>query len=101
MGVPERGSIDGHDVMQGVTRSPLPDSALVSLRELDALFAQAPVALVFADRELRASRTNAAFRRLFGLPHEAIIGRRPSEVDHGMDGALTEPPFADHVRSRR
>ena len=49
-----------------------------SSRELDALFDQSPIAMVFGDRELRARRTNAAFRRLIGLPDEAIIGRRRS-----------------------
>jgi PAS domain S-box-containing protein len=97
MGVPKRGSIDGHDVIQGVTRSPLPDSAFVSLRELDALFDQSPIAMVFHDRELRARRTNAAHRRLVGLPDEAIIGRRPSEVDGGVDAALVERILADQV----
>jgi PAS domain S-box-containing protein len=97
MGVPERGSINGHDVIQGVTRFPLPDSAFVSLRELDALFDQAPIALLFGDRELRVRRTNAAFRQLVGLPDEAIIGRRFSEVDHGIDVALIERILADQV----
>ncbi|GLY79573.1 PP2C family protein-serine/threonine phosphatase [Actinoallomurus iriomotensis] len=49
--------------------------------ELDALFDQSPIAMVFLDRELRARRANAAFRRLIGLPDEEIIGRRPSEAD--------------------
>jgi PAS domain-containing protein len=44
--------------------------------------------LVLSDRELRTRRINAAFRQLFGLPDEAIIGRRPSEVGGGVDGAL-------------
>ena len=34
----------------------------LSVRELDALFDQSPVAMVFTDRELRTRRTNAAFR---------------------------------------
>jgi hypothetical protein len=45
----------------------LPDSGL-SIRQLDALFDQSPVPMVFRDRELRARHTNAAFRRLVGLP---------------------------------
>jgi len=60
------------------------------MRELNAVFDQSPIGLVLTDRELRVTRTNAAFRRLVGLPEEAIIGRRPSEVDDGVDGAMIE-----------
>jgi PAS domain-containing protein len=52
---------------------PLPD-ADPAIRDLDALFDQSPIALVFSDRELRTRRTNAAFRRLIGLP----VMRKPS-----------------------
>ena len=58
--------------------------------ELNAVFDQSPVGLVLIDRELRVIRTNAAFRRLVGQPDDALIGRRPTEVDHGVDGALVE-----------
>jgi PAS domain S-box-containing protein len=68
-----------------------------SIRELDAWFDQAPVALVFSDHELRATRTNAAYRRLSGLPDEAIIGRRPSEVDDHIDAALIERTLTEQV----
>jgi PAS domain S-box-containing protein len=71
-----------------------------SCRELDALFDQVPVALVFLDPELRARRTNAAFRRLVGLPDEAIIGRRPSEVDDRVDVALVERTLAEQVMKK-
>jgi PAS domain S-box-containing protein len=73
----------------------------LSIRELDALFDQAPVALVFTDRELRTQRTNAAFRRLTGLPDEALIGRRPSEAGMAgrvMDTSLIERTLAGQVR---
>jgi PAS domain S-box-containing protein len=56
--------------------------------------------MVFGDRELRARRTNAAFRRLVGLPGEAILGRRPSEGETGMDTALTERTLAEQVMNR-
>ena len=70
-------------------------------RELDALFDQSPIAMVFGDRELRARRTNAAFRRLVGLPDEEIIGRRPSEGEPGRDTApLAERILAEQVISR-
>jgi PAS domain S-box-containing protein len=66
-------------------------------RELDALFDQAPVALAFLDPDLRTTRTNAELRRMVGLPDEAIIGRRPSEVVEGMDVALIERTIAEQV----
>jgi hypothetical protein len=44
------------------------DTPELSTRELDAMFDQSPVAMVFNDRELRTRRTKAAFRRLTGLP---------------------------------
>jgi PAS domain S-box-containing protein len=97
MDMPEQGAMIGRDFIQHVTESSLSDSALVPLRELDALFDQAPVAMVFRDRELRARRTNAAYRRLFGLPDEAIIGRRASEFDTGLDAALIERTLAEQV----
>ncbi len=97
MDMPERGAIDGHDVIRSVIESSLSDFNLGSVFELDALFDQTPVALAFLDPELRARRTNAALRRLAGLPDEAIIGRRPSEVDGGMDAALIERILADQV----
>jgi PAS domain-containing protein len=99
-GMPEWDAVNGHDVIRNVIESSLPDSALVSLRELDALFDQSPAALLFADRELRARRTNAAFRRLVGRPDAAIIGRRPSEIDGGMDAALLERILAEQVIGR-
>jgi PAS domain S-box-containing protein len=76
------------------------DSALGSIRKPDVLFDQSPIALSFLDQELRAQRTNAAFRRLVDLPDEAIIGRRPSEVDYGMDAAMIEHTLADQVINR-
>ncbi len=59
--------------------------------------------MVFSDRDLRTRRTNAAFRRLAGLPDEALTGRRPSETDPGdriMDTALIEHALAEQVISR-
>jgi PAS domain S-box-containing protein len=64
------------------------------------LFDQSPIAMVFRDRELRIWRTNAAFRRLAGLPDEALTGRRPSEADLGIDTALIERTLADQVIGR-
>jgi GAF domain-containing protein len=100
MDIPERATIDDRDrrnVIRDVTRPSVPHSALGSIRELDALFDQSPIALIFFDHELRAKCINAAFRRLVELPDEAIIGRRPSEVNHGMDAALIERTLAGQV----
>jgi PAS domain S-box-containing protein len=76
------------------------DTPELSIRELDALFDQALVAMVFTDRELRNRRTNAAFRELTGLPEEALIGRRPAEsftADHVMDTDLIERTLDEQV----
>jgi PAS domain S-box-containing protein len=81
-------------------KASFPDSALLSTRELNALFDQSPAGLVYTDRELRVRRTNAAFRRLVGQPDEALIGRRPSEIDHGADGTLIERILAEQVLGR-
>jgi PAS domain S-box-containing protein len=67
------------------------------MRELNAVFDQSPVGLVLSDRDLRVTRTNAAFRRLVGLPDEELIGRRPSDIDHGADGALIERILTEQV----
>jgi PAS domain S-box-containing protein len=79
---------------------PFPDSALGSIPELGDLFDQSPVGMVLNDRELRTIRTNAAFRRLVGLPDEAIIGRRPSEVAGGTEVVLAERILAEQVINR-
>jgi PAS domain S-box-containing protein len=76
---------------------PMDISERSSSRELDALFEQAPVALVFCDDKLRLTRTNAAYRRMVGLPDEALIGRRPTEIDDGMETAVVERTVAGQV----
>ena len=76
------------------------DRTDLSLRELDALFEQSPVAMVFADRELRTRRANAAFRQLTGLSDEVLIGRRPSEAaraDQMADTHQVERTLAQQV----
>jgi PAS domain S-box-containing protein len=72
-------------------------SELSSSRELDALFDQAPVALACCDDKLRITRTNPAYRRMVGLPDDAIIGRRPTEIDDSVDTALVERTVAGQV----
>jgi PAS domain S-box-containing protein len=56
--------------------------------------------MVFRDCQLRARRTNAALRRLTGLPDEALLGRRPSETDLDVDTALMERTLARQVLGR-
>src|ERR1700733_10312940 len=76
------------------------DTPELSIRELDALFEQSPVAMIFADRELRTRRANEAFRELTGLSDEVLIGRRPSEAaraDHMVDTQLVERTLAQQV----
>jgi len=68
----------------------LPDSGL-SIRELDALFDQSPITLVFLDRELRHKRTNAAFRRLTGRPPPAGRRRPAARPHHRRAGPLISP----------
>jgi PAS domain-containing protein len=81
--------------MRRVIKLSLHDSALGFIRELDALFDQSPIAMVFNDRELRARRTNAAFRRLTGLPDEAITGglqrSTAAREPHPAGGFVTHP----------
>jgi PAS domain-containing protein len=83
--------------MRYVIASSLLDPDPGSVWELETLFDQSPVALFFSDPELRAKRTNAAFRRLVDLPDEAIIGHRPSKFDGGMDATLIERILAEQV----
>jgi PAS domain S-box-containing protein len=92
--------IHNRNVIRNVIKSSLSESAPGSIRELGALFEQSPNALVFADRELRLKRTNAAFRRLVGLPDEVLIGRRPTEIGAGMDTAMIERTLAEQVMKR-
>jgi PAS domain S-box-containing protein len=81
-------------------RSSLRDRAVGPVGELRLLFDQSPIAMIFRDRDLRTRRTNAAFRRLTGLPDEAVLGRRPSETDVGVDTALIERTLAEQVIGR-
>jgi PAS domain S-box-containing protein len=76
------------------------DTPELSIRELDALFEQSPVAMVFSDPELRTRRANAAFRQLTGIPQEAFIGHRPSQTEGAgrlIDTHLIERTLAEQV----
>jgi len=70
-----------HNFMRRVIKPSRHDPGPGPAGELGVLFDQSPIAMVFRDRQLRARRSNAAFRRLTGLPDDAIIGRRPVAVD--------------------
>jgi len=72
----------------------------LSLRALDALFDQSPVATIFSDVDLRTRRANLAFRELTGLPEEGLIGRRPSQVEGAnriVDTELIERILSEQV----
>src|SRR5258708_3332849 len=89
-----------HNVKRKVIRPSLHDPGSGPAGELGVLFDQSPIAMVFTDRDLRTRRTNAAFRRLAGLPDEALTGRRPSEAGHGdriTDTPLIERHLAEEV----
>ncbi|HUN34752.1 MAG TPA: SpoIIE family protein phosphatase [Trebonia sp.] len=79
------------------------DTPELSIRELDALFDQSPVAMAFVDVQLRTRRANAAFSQLTGLSGEALLGRRPSEVpgaDRLVDTHFVERTLAEQVISK-
>ena len=65
---------------------------------LDALFGHAPVGLGMWDTQLRYARVNAALAEINGMPIEAHLGRRPSEL-LGELGADVEATLAEVVRS--
>jgi PAS domain S-box-containing protein len=76
------------------------DTPELSIRELDALFDQSPVAMVFSDRDMRTRRANQAFRELTGLSDEALIGRRPTQTpgaDSLIDTQFVERTLAEQV----
>src|SRR5260221_4257168 len=92
-----------HNVKRKAISPSRPDPGPRPAGELGVLFDQSAIAMVFSDRDLRTRRPNAAFRRLAGLPDEALTGRRPSETDPGdriMDTALIEHALAEQVISR-
>jgi PAS domain S-box-containing protein len=54
---------------------------------LDAVFATAPIGMAFLDPDLHYVRVNDALAAMSGLPAEEHLGRRPSEVVSGIEGA--------------
>ena len=65
---------------------------------LDALFENATVGLAFWDRDLRFRRVNESLAAMNGLPVEAHLGRRPSEVLPELGPAL-EPVFRQVIET--
>jgi diguanylate cyclase (GGDEF)-like protein/PAS domain S-box-containing protein len=59
---------------------------------LDSLFATAPVGLAFWDTDLRYVRINESLAVINGLPVDAHLGKRPSEI-HGTLGDAVEVQF--------
>jgi PAS domain S-box-containing protein len=76
------------------------DTPELSIRELEALFDQSPVAMIFTDVDLRIRRANATFRDLTGFSQETVIGRRPTETpgtDRVVDTRFIERTLRDQV----
>lgn len=84
-------SSPGAGLPDGMDRS---DSAL-----LETLLNEAPVAFAFYDTQLRYRRINRALAETNGLPIEAHLGRRPSEILPGDLGAAVEEVLRDVLRS--
>ena len=56
------------------------ESLRKSEQQLNAFFAEAPAGLTLYDREGRYVRANDTIARINGIPAEAHIGKRPSEI---------------------
>jgi PAS domain S-box-containing protein len=54
--------------------------AALRLREIDAIYSQTPIGLVFLDKDLRFVRINEYLAKINGLPVADHIGRKVSEV---------------------
>lgn len=83
---------------RGIALAALPtsDSAL-----FETLVLESPVAFAFYDPQLRYRRVNRALAEINGLPAEAHIGLRPSEVLEPALGAAVEQVLASVIASRR
>jgi PAS domain S-box-containing protein len=60
------------------------------LAVLDSFFTQSPVGMAVYDRDLRFVRLNDALARINGVPAEAHLGRRITEVLPGINGEEIE-----------
>src|SRR4051794_27317090 len=57
---------------------------------VNAMFVHAPIGIGYWDADLRYRRVNAELAAMNGLPVEAHIGRRPSEILPEMGPKLEE-----------
>jgi PAS domain S-box-containing protein len=76
------------------------DTPELSIRELDALFEQSPVAMIFTDNEMRARRANTAFRQLMGFPKGDLLGRPPTRqpgISQILDTQFVERTLTEQV----
>jgi PAS domain S-box-containing protein len=67
---------------------------------IDAVYASAPVGLAFTDTSLRYVRVNDAMARINGIPAREHIGRRPSDLVGGPDGAGVEELMRRTIESQ-
>jgi len=76
------------------------DTPELSIRELNALFEQSPIAMVFNDNEMRARRANAAFRDLMGFTEGELVNQPPTKqtaVTRVFDTEFVERTMAEQV----
>ncbi|MGC2855530.1 PAS domain-containing protein [Novispirillum sp. DQ9] len=71
------------------------------LAQLNALLENAPVGLIYMDREGRYVRVNAAMARTNGLSEDDHIGRHVRDVMPGLDAALIQEQIDRVFQERR
>ncbi|MCR0984220.1 sensor domain-containing phosphodiesterase [Roseomonas populi] len=79
------------------TPTPRYPSGEQRLSQMEAIYAAAPIALVFVDRALRVGVANRRFSALMGLDARALAGRSLGEIDP----AAMAQVHADLERARR
>jgi PAS domain S-box-containing protein len=75
----------------------------LSIRGLDALFDQSPVAMIFTDSQMRARRANTAFRQMMGVPKGDLIGHPLTQqalVSDILDTRFVERTLTEQVIGR-
>ncbi|MGE5691182.1 MAG: GAF domain-containing protein [Pseudomonadota bacterium] len=68
-----------------IENSRLLDERAGTLALLDTLVQTAPIGVAFFDRDLRFVRINETLATINGLPRDAHVGRRPTEVREGFE----------------
>jgi PAS domain S-box-containing protein len=74
--------------------------AALRLREIEAIYSQAPVGLVFLDKDLRFVRINHHLAAINGLPAADHIGRKVSEIVP-QSGLWREPMLRKVMETRQ